>query len=86
MKKFILILTAVLVLLFLAARPLAPAASAIDWWAVGPSSSRLSSGTITIESVVGQGIAGRTGEGFCTGYLCIFADLLRLIYLPFIMK
>jgi len=86
MKKLIMILTAVLVLLLLAASPFAPAVSEIDWWAIGPSSSRLSSGTITIESVVGQGIAGRTGEGFCTGYLCIFADLLRLIYLPIIMK
>lgn len=86
MRKLVLILTAVLVLLFLAADPFAPAASAIDWWAIGSFSSRLSSGTIAIESAVGQGIAGRTGEGFCSGYLCIYSDYLKFIHLPLIMK
>lgn len=86
MKKILLILTAVLVLLLLAAAPFAPAVSEIDWWAVGPSSSMLSTGTTTLHSVIGQGIAGEANAELCSGYLCLFSEYLRLIYMPLIQK
>jgi len=86
MKKFILILTAVLVLLLLAAAPFERAVTAIDWWAVGASSSTLSSGAITLDSVVGQSIAGPAGGGLSSGYLSVFIENLALIYLPLVIK
>ena len=86
MKKIILFLTAVLVLLFLAAAPFERTATEIDWWAVGPSSSTLTSGAITLDSVVGQSVTGPAGGGLSSGYLDIFTEYLALIYLPLVLN
>ncbi len=86
MKKLILIITALLVLLLLAAAPFAPAVSEIDWWAIGPSSASLSSGAIELQGTIGQGIISEADAGLCSGFLCLFSDYLRLIYMPLIQR
>lgn len=89
MKKILLILASVLVLLLLAASPFAPASPVIDWWAIGPSSASVSSGAIDLDATVGQGIIGQVTKAdseLCSGYRCILAEFLALIYLPLIMK
>ena len=88
MKKTILLILALLGLLLLAASPLL-AGPAIDWWAIGPGSSRLSNGGSVLHGMLGQGIAGQAsqaGTDLCAGYLCLPTPGLVTTHLPLILK
>lgn len=85
-KKRLLIFLALFTLLLLAASPLAPDIG-IDWWAIGPGSSRLSNAGTELHGMVGQGVAGeasQSGSELCSGYLCLPASVT--IRLPLILK
>ena len=86
-KKMLLILT-LLGLLLLAASPLL-VDTTIDWWAIGPGSSRLSNAGSELHGMLGQGIAAQVsqaGTDLCAGYLCLPVELTIRIQLPLVLK
>ena len=87
-KNVLLLIPLLLILLFLASTPFAPAI-VIDWYAVGPSSAQLSQNNVQLHSVVGQAVAGQVNEAdteICSGYLCIISRILQRIFLPLILR
>ncbi len=87
-KKSLLIILALLGVLLLAASPFAPDI-VIDWWAIGPGSSRLSNAGTELHGMLGQGTAGvvsQAGTELCAGYLCLPSVLPFRIPLPLILK
>lgn len=92
MRKLLLIfLVSVLMLLLLSASILS-SSPIIDWYAVGSSSDVLTSGSVELHSIVGQGIASEVAQvetELCSGYLCIlieFATGFYALFLPLIRK
>lgn len=62
---------------------------AIDWFAIGPSSTILQQGEIELHSVIGQGIAGEVSmpqTNLCSGYLCLFSQWIGKVFLPLIAR
>ena len=90
MKKTILLLIIVLALFLVAATQTGPVTPSIDWWAIGPSSARLTAGTVVLDSVIGQGVSGvvsQVNTNVCSGYLCMFWEFFsHWAYLPLILK
>jgi hypothetical protein len=73
----------------IAASPILIRSQKIDWWAIGPSSKLLKTGNTELTSVIGQSFSGvvtQDGSELCTGYLCLWQEFLRLIFMPLIRK
>jgi hypothetical protein len=88
MKKKSLLILALLGVLLLAASPLL-VDTTIDWWAIGPGSSRLSNAGSELHGMLGQGMAAQVsqaGTDLCAGYLCLPSGSSIRIQLPLILK
>jgi hypothetical protein len=60
---------------------------AVNWWAAGGGGGRLQSGQYTVETTIGQGIAGAVGAGplvLTTGYQVNPPP--KVIYLPVALR
>ena len=61
----------------------------VDWWAIGPSSTRIEQDGIELYSVIGQGVAGevsQTETDLCSGYLCLFSQWIGKVFLPLVAR
>jgi hypothetical protein len=88
MKKKSLLILALVGVLLLAASPVL-VDTTIDWWAIGPGSSRLSNAGSELHGMLGQGVAGQVsqaGTDLCAGYLCLPSGSSIRIQLPLILK
>lgn len=87
-KSTSLMLLAVLALLLLAAMMFAPN-TVIDWWSIGPGSAVLTEGSVELQGMVGQGVAGEVSLAdtrLCSGFLCLGSFFDFWLYLPAIRK
>ncbi len=89
MRKIIIFIIALVCLLTLLATSFYNSSSEINWHAIGPGSAKLSSGSVELQGMLGQGIIGEVNQAeseLCSGYLCIFEAMADWIYLPLIVK
>ena len=84
--KFVLLILVLVVLE--AAVPFAPDIS-IDWWAIGPGSQTSTVDSVTLESMIGQPVAGATSLGTTqlnSGFLQALWEFLGNLFLPMIVR
>ena len=87
-KKAVFIgLTLAILLLTLAGAAYAAGTVSIDWWASTGGGGRIESSSLTLDSAIGQGVAGTVKNGsleVCSGFLCV--SLPRKLFLPVIIQ
>ncbi len=87
-KQYRLILLTLILLLLIAAVPFAPDIS-IDWWAIGPGSQISTVDSVTLDSMIGQPVAGATSLGTTqlnSGFLQALWEFLSNLFLPMIVR
>ena len=87
-KQYRLILLTLILLLLIAAVPFAPDIS-IDWWAIGPGSQNSTVDSVTLDSMIGQPVAGATSLGTTqlnSGFLQALWEFLSNLFLPMIVR